>query len=157
MCTKEGQPEDDKERDAAIKLPFTFLALIAVLAISALFYRAFMATPQHDISYDNYLVITLTALAVMLAILAIAISLAAIWGYQQIKVEAAQQADKAVASRVTELLDNLDLRGMIKAELNFRVAQEADTLYQDVTATIPEAERDTRPIADKYPKEEGEK
>jgi hypothetical protein len=116
-----------------------------------------MATPQHDISYDNYLVITLTALAVMLAILAIAISLAAIWGYQQIKVEAAQQADKAVASRVTELLDNLDLRGMIKAELNFRVAQEADTLYQDVTATIPEAERDTRPIADKYPKEEGEK
>jgi hypothetical protein len=131
------------------------VAAVAVIAIAAIFYRAFTATPQHEISYDNYLVITLTALGVMLAALAIAIGLAAVWGYQQIKIEAAQQAERAVALRVAELLENLNIRDMIKSELNIRVSQEADTLYEDVTATRPEHEADSRPVGDVYP-EEGE-
>jgi hypothetical protein len=89
-------------------------------------------------------------LGVMLAALAISIGIAAIWGYQQIKTEAASAAEKAVSERVNKLLELQNIPSMI----NEAVQREGDRVYRDLNATRSEAVSENAPIADEYPNEE---
>src|SRR5579884_3392565 len=127
------------------RMKLWLLIVAALLGFAALLYFAASSAQSHQITYDTYVSIMLTSLGVILGALAISVGVAAIWGYQQIKTEAAKAADLAVTERVNKLLDSQNLQGMISVA----VQREGDKVYSDLNATRPEpSEVNNEPIAE---------
>lgn len=83
--------------------------------------------PEPGLEYKDLVAILLTALGVMIAILALVLAAAAIWGYGQIKEEAARKAEAVareispkVAREAAEEALRRDLDGLVEVALSRR-------------------------------------
>lgn len=92
-------------------------------------------SPQHHLEYDQFLTIVLTAMAVMLAALAIIIGMAAIWGYSTITERAELAAQDAAKKKLDEMILNQNIEGMVKQVVAVQVMTATDQLFQDLAAT----------------------
>jgi hypothetical protein len=82
-------------------------ALVVVLLIVAVlffFYEVELLPGGKSLNYDAFLTIMLTALGVMVALFAILVGLAAVWGYAGLRDVVGEMAKKEVASAVVETL-----------------------------------------------------
>jgi predicted membrane protein len=79
---------------------FWLLVSVALTAFAALLYFTATMAHDHNVTFDTYMSVVLSALAIMLTALAIIVGIAAIWGYQQISERAEQRAQEAVESKV---------------------------------------------------------
>ncbi|PSH02592.1 MAG: hypothetical protein CXZ00_16670 [Acidobacteria bacterium] len=127
---------------------FWAIAIIVFVALICLLFYSATIAHTNRVPYESFLSIVLTALGVMLATLAILVGLAAIWGFQQIGSQAQIQADRAVEQRLSQMLEDADVPGMIRTH----VLQQADLVYSDLVVTRPEFVVDNRPVAKEYPK-----
>jgi|GEM_PF-3352001 len=104
---------------------------------------------DQSMKYTDFISITLTGLAVMLAILGISLAILGIFGYRAIINIAAEKAEVAALKRVEAFLQATDVNAMLKALVMRRVEEEGDRVYEDLSVTggvgIPT-----------YPKKEGE-
>lgn len=124
---------------------------IATAAIVLLFYKTAVSSHAHNISYDTYLSVTLTALGVILAALALFVGAAAIWGYQQISAQAERHAESAVEKRLATLLKESNVRQTILTH----VRAEADEVYKDLQVTSLDTQlQEHKPVAAPYPGEQ---
>jgi hypothetical protein len=113
-------------------------------------------------SWEAWVGILLACITVVLTALAIAIGIAAIWGYGEIKKEAGTRAQESIDRKLGEYFGNLDIQERLKAEVQARVSREADQVYQDLSVTgidVEEARADrqepgTGTVGDAYPTEE---
>jgi hypothetical protein len=69
---------------------------------------------SHAVSYIDFLTVTLTALCVILAALALFIGIAAIMGYRDIKDKAGEIAKKAAEAKIVEYFEKLSQRDSIR-------------------------------------------
>ena len=104
---------------------YLFKALLATLVIVAvlgvilfLFYEAALLPLGKTINYDGFLTVMITALGVMVAIFAIMIGLAAIWGYAGLRDVVRETATKEVAKAVDVLQLSGRLAGDVKESPN---------------------------------------
>ncbi len=123
-------------------------SVFSVLVLGTVFYQTAITAHTHAISFDTYISITLTAVAVILAALAIFIGLAAIWGYQQISSQAELRAEKAVSEKLAKLFDESNVKEMIRA----RAEEQGDRVWEDMIAETPKINStDNRTVGDPYP------
>jgi hypothetical protein len=133
-----------------LTMKFGAAILVGIALLFALLYFAASTAQNHQITFDTYISVMLTALGVMLAVLAIGTGIAAIWGYQQIKTAAETAAAIAVNERVNKLLELQDIHGMISAA----VQKEGDRVFVDLNVTGADLAGDSEPIANSYPDED---
>ena len=110
---------------------------------------------DQSMRYTDYLSITLTALAVMIAILAIVLGIAGFYGYNAIIQLAADRAEKAALKKIEEFLQAVETTEMLK---NFVVEKLSDgkaAITDQSPATIKEEplERPIAKVARRYPKQ----
>ena len=104
-------------------------------------------------SYSEFLSITLTALAIILAALGILIGILALWGYQAIKTEARKAASKAVEDAIQKMISSEQIRDHIKGVVLARTQEEGDKLFVDLKLTGA-AGKLTEPYPKKNPERE---
>lgn len=90
------------------------LALCFLVALAWFLFRASAIAPSgHQINYDAYMSIMLTALGVMVATFAILVGLAAIWGYaglrDHLQEMASTQVDKAIQEALKKYPESADM------------------------------------------------
>lgn len=87
------------------------------------------AEVPHELSYTDFLTITLTALCAILAALAIIIGGAAIWGYSGIKEaltkDVSEKADKALQAKLSEYPDSREMFETLQELKDAHKQQEA--------------------------------
>jgi hypothetical protein len=91
--------------------------------------------------YSDFLSVTLTALGLMLAILAIGLGVAAIFGYRAIIDLASRKAEEAALKRLSEYFEAEKTSAMLKEAVLRHVQQEADKVYEDLKITESDIER----------------
>ena len=116
---------------------------------------------QPNVTFPEIVTIVLTCLTVALALFAVIAGLLAIWGYSNIKAEAAASAEKAIKS----LLSGDSFRGTIKEDLapiveevvRKEMAPITARLFMDAFSRTPQvgAETGVR-LADRSPGEDDE-
>jgi len=136
--------------------PIRFWGIIAVaLAVLAvLLYKAATAAHEVHLSYESYLSLVLTALGVMLGILAIVVGIAAIWGYRDIKDRVELTSKQAAETAIKNLIEAGDIQAKLRQYVDERLAEAGDQVFADVafirgTADARQAEEER--IADTYP------
>jgi uncharacterized membrane protein len=80
------------------------LFICAVILLAVLFLKFAFLAQTHNISYDVYISIMLTALGVMVATFAILVGLAAVWGYAGLKDYLHETASKQVDAAIQDTL-----------------------------------------------------
>jgi|ERR1039458_3049100 hypothetical protein len=153
------------------------LALCFLVALAWLLFRSATIPSVHQLSYDSYLSIMLTALGVMVATFAILVGLAAIWGYAGLKDYvreiAITKVDVAVQEALKKYPNSADMFSTLKRlrehaefldEIRNKVvtapepktvANASKSIVQEEVAETPleSIEKQATPIA-KYPGEE---
>src|ERR1700676_11934 len=109
-------------------------------------------TATQGLRYSEFLSITLTALAVILAALGILIGILALWGYKAIKTEARKAASKAVQDAIQGMISSEQIKDHIKDVVLQRTQEEGDKLFADFKLTGA-----TGKLTDPYPKKDPEK
>lgn len=79
---------------------------------------------------------TLTAVTIALAVLAILIAVVAIWGYHGIRKEACSIAEATAKLQMKEMMDGTDIPVKLREEIERRVSKEADALWSDLTMPL---------------------
>jgi hypothetical protein len=96
--------------------------------------HALVPEPAQAVEFKDFASILLTAVAVMFAIATVVIALAAIWGFSQLKDEAAKVA-RDVASTVAKARAEEIVPGVVEQALNFDKqavsAVDADKIAQE--------------------------
>lgn len=104
---------------------------------------------------NEWLTATLSVLTIALTILGVLIALGSLWGYREIKQQAIAIAEKAAKEQMATFLDTQEIRDKLKSEVKLRVAQEADTLFNDLS--LGQAYGDGLPmhgsVGEEYPKD----
>jgi hypothetical protein len=112
------------------------------------------------LSYETFISISLTAVTVVLAVLALLIGILALWGYRAIKDEARVIAEKASKDKIAELLDGESIRDKLKEEVSARLTVESAQLFDDLRISLafpiqdpdlPGASHDGEKISEQYP------
>jgi hypothetical protein len=108
-------------------------------------------------TWEAWVGILLACVTLVLTALAIAIGIAAIWGYGEIKKAAGSQAQEAIDKKLNEYFGNLDIQARLKAEIEARVSREADQVYRDISITggdVAETEQQgAAMVGEEYPTE----
>lgn len=105
-------------------------------------------------TYEGFITILLTALGVMLALLAIVIGVAAIWGYQGIKERATEDAKKAAEEKLKEHIKSPEIKALIEEHIRLRATEVAKEMVQRrIDAPAPEQPADAQNVAAQYPQE----
>jgi hypothetical protein len=115
------------------------------------------SAPAQSLSNEAWLTITLSALTVALAVLAVVIAVGSIWGFLNIKSEARKSAEEAAQKKLTEYLNSETIQAKLKEEIARRVGSEADQLFKDISMAfayppVPGGENQP-PISGQYPEE----
>jgi hypothetical protein len=125
--------------------------------------RIVRGTPDSKIqnpTYAELVAIILTAVTVVLAVLAIIVAILAVWGYRDIKKEAASAAQRAIEATVEKNVTQTSLQKLVDDHITrlFRkqtMASQASAYpqaYSNPYSTDPPEK-----VAIEYPKEGGEK
>jgi hypothetical protein len=93
------------------------------------------AAPTEGLKYSEFLAITLTALAVILASIGIFIAILAIWGYKAIRDEAARIASKTSVDAIRQFLAEANIKSTLRDMVAKHVKQESDELWDDIQMT----------------------
>lgn len=96
---------------------------------------AWTTSSTESLTYPEFISITLTALAVILATLGVIVAMLAGWGYRAIKTDSRNFASKAAREAVKEFFDDAHISGQLEEMVKRRVSEEGDQLYQDLSLT----------------------
>jgi hypothetical protein len=116
---------------------------------------------QPKVSYAELVTILLTGITVILAVLAVMVAVLAIWGYSNIRAEAASAAKAAVESAVeasvsTQINDEA-IQARIKEELSKSVREHLEMSYPAAFPQGASADQGvTERIAEELPGEDNE-
>jgi H+/Cl- antiporter ClcA len=98
------------------------LAVVLVVGtLVILFYHVATVAHDHQVTYDTYLSVTLTALAIILAVVGILIAILAFWGYNAIRQEARNSAVAAAEAAILKHLDPEKIEAKLRAMVQDRV------------------------------------
>jgi H+/Cl- antiporter ClcA len=139
-------------RSPAIK--FWSIIGVAGLLFSVLLYHVATVAHDHQVSYDTYLSITLTALAVLLAVVGVLVAVLAVWGYRTLCDEAGKVASNKAETAIREYLSKENVGERVRALVLEHVKQEGDKVYNDLSLTGQTGESK---VGEEYPGEPGEK
>jgi len=137
-------------------IPFIAWALVRIVR----------GTPDAKIrnpTYAELVAIVLTAVTVVLAVLAIIVAILAVFGYRDIKKEAAIAAQRAVEETVATALEKTVNESSLQRMLEQHVSKILKHTMASPESAYPQAYSDpysvdpTESIAIEYPKEGGEK
>jgi hypothetical protein len=125
----------------------------------ALVFYACLQAAEQGMKYEGFVTIVLTALGVMLAVLAIVIAVAAIWGYQGIAERAAQDARKAAETKLQEHIQSQAIKDFIEEQVRLRANELAmDIALKQIppptTETKPEEAAENKAVAAEYPRKD---
>jgi len=102
------------------------------------------------VSYDTYLSVTLTALAVFLAVVGILVGLLAVWGYKTICEEAGRVASEKAEAAIAGYLSGQKIGEQLKGLVLEHVQREGDRVYDDLSVT---GQADETKLGKEYPGE----
>jgi hypothetical protein len=116
--------------------------------------------PNLTANLDSWLTITLSLTTIALAALAIVIAVVAIFGYASLRREAYRRSEAAAIKKLNEYLDSQTIQDRLKAEIEKRVAQEADQIFPELALSWSYFQErtgaPTEPIGEQYPEREGD-
>jgi hypothetical protein len=123
------------------------------------------AAEPHAVTYIDFLTVTLTALCAILAVLAIIIAAAAIWGYVGIREEitkaVSEKADEALKAKLKEYPDSQEVLGLFeemrdqhekqKLLSNRLLADSASKFVADTSKKVEDKAKNKTRLARDYP------
>lgn len=113
-------------------------------------------------TYAELTAIILTAVTVVLAVLAIIVAILAVWGYQSIKTEASNAADRAVKSTVESVVakhaTDESVKSLLRKELEkmFGKVLSEQAAYPEAFPSTNTTDTQQGTVGTEYPKGEGD-
>jgi hypothetical protein len=108
-----------------------FIASCPILIWALIVLRPPVSQPTPPTPAD-LIAVLFTGVTIILGVLAVVIAVFAIWGYQAIKKEALDSAERAAQKWLVDSVDGANLKDRIISEVEKRSATDADVILQGI-------------------------